>query len=218
MFGLDEYLAHLGAGEAFALVALVSVLLGLRHATDPDHVAAVATLVAGDAHEARRAGRLGVAWGAGHGTSLFAFGVPIVLSRAFLPEAVQTAAEAAVGVLIIALSLRLLRRRHTGHARARTGLQAYGIGVVHGMGGSAGVGVLLLAGIPDHAEALVALGLFSLFTAVSMALASTTIGYALARGAGAARRLPVAPAMGAVSLAFGCWYFLGALDAVPYVL
>ena len=51
MFGLDDHIAHLGAGEAFLLVAVVAVLLGLRHATDPDHLTAVSTLVAGDRHE-----------------------------------------------------------------------------------------------------------------------------------------------------------------------
>src|SRR5205814_891579 len=82
--------------------------------------------------------------------------------------AVQTAAETAVGIVIIVLALRLLRRPHHGRP-ARTPLQAYGIGVVHGMGGSAGVGVLLLAAISNHVEALVALVLFAVCTAISMA-------------------------------------------------
>jgi hypothetical protein len=85
------------------------------------------------------------------------------------------------------------------------------------MGGSAGIGVLLLAGIPHHAEALAALGLFAFFTAVSMALASTTFGLALSRGAIVRSYAVVAPALGACSLAFGIWYALGALHAVPYV-
>ncbi|TML00640.1 MAG: hypothetical protein E6G41_17620, partial [Actinobacteria bacterium] len=70
----------LGAGELFLVVALVAILLGLRHATDPDHIAAVSTLVASDEPDPRRAGRLGFTWGMGHATSLFVFGVPIVLS------------------------------------------------------------------------------------------------------------------------------------------
>jgi len=85
------------------------------------------------------------------------------------------------------------------------------------MGGSAGVGVLLLAAIPDHAEAIAALALFAIFTAVSMALASSTFGYALTRGPVLERFTTLAPALGAVSLVFGVWYSLGALDAVPYL-
>jgi hypothetical protein len=89
--------------------------------------------------------------------------------------------------------------------------------MVHGMGGSAGVGVLLLAAIPDRAEAIVALALFAAFTAVSMAFASTTFGYALSREPVMRRFARVAPALGVLSLAFGVWYSLGATGAVPYV-
>ena len=217
MFGLDDKIASLGSGEAFVIVAAVAILLGLRHATDPDHLAAVTTLVAADEPDPRRAGRLGFTWGLGHATSLFVFGVPIVLFKSYLPGTLQTAAEAAVGILIIALAVRLLVRRPHQRRRARTGLQAYGIGLLHGMGGSAGVGVLLLASIPNHVEALAALVLFAFFTAVSMAMASTSFGFALSRGPVLRSYLTVAPAMGVLSLAFGVWYALGALSAVPYV-
>jgi hypothetical protein len=224
MFGLDDQIAHLGAGEAFLVVAVVAILLGLRHATDPDHLTAVSTLVAGDRADPRGAGRLGLAWGLGHATTLFAFGLPIVLYRSYLPDAVQTAAEALVGLVIVALAVRLLlrwRESRRGTSRhlhaARSPLQAYGIGLVHGIGGSAGVGVLLLASIPDHVEAVAALGLFAAFTAVSMALASSSFGWVLARGTVQRSFVSVAPALGGLSLAFGVWYALGAVQAVPYV-
>ena len=225
MFGLDEHIAQLGQGQVFAVVAMIAVLLGLRHATDPDHLTAVATLVTGDAREARRAGRLGFAWGLGHATSLFAFGVPVVLYRRYLPDAVQTAAETAVGVVLVVLAARLLVRWRRGDLHvhgapmrpARSAHQAYGIGLVHGAGGSAGVGVLLLAPIPDHAEAIVALALFAVFTALSMAAASTSLGAVLSRGRVLRSYLAVAPALAMLSLAFGTWYALGALDAAPYV-
>jgi cytochrome c biogenesis protein CcdA len=227
MFGIDEKIASLGSGEAFLLVSLIAVLLGLRHATDPDHLTAVTTLIAGGSdHDHRRARSLGFVWGLGHATTLFAFGVPIVLAKSYLPERVQQGAETAVGILIIGLAVRLLLRWHQGafrdgpghrHSHGRTPLQAYGIGLIHGMGGSAGVGVLLLAAIPDRAEAIVALALFAAFTAVSMAVASSTFGYALTRPPVLRRFATVAPALGAVSLAFGVWYSLSALNAVPYL-
>ena len=235
MFGLDDRIAALGTGEALLIVIAVAVLLGLRHATDPDHLTAVSTLLAGEREEgagARRAGRLGLVWGAGHATTLFLFGLPIVLFDSYLPGAVQTAAEVAVGVVIVALAVRLLarcRRGAHGHAhghphgpggaplRTRSPLQAYGIGLVHGIGGSAGVGILLLAAIPDHVEGVLALGVFACFTAVSMALASTSLGWMLQRGAVRRAYATIAPAIGGASLAFGVWYALGALRAVPYV-
>jgi len=227
MFGLDDKIAAFGTGETFIIVAAVAILLGLRHATDPDHLTAVTTLIAGDGeHNHRKARSLGFVWGLGHATSLFVFGVPIVLARGYLPHSVQEGAEVAVGLLIISLAVRLLVRARQGafrggpghvHARGRTPAQAYGIGLVHGMGGSAGVGVLLLAAIPDHVEALAALALFAFFTAVSMALASSTFGYALTRGPVLRRFATLAPALGALSLVFGIWYSLGAMGAVPYV-
>jgi cytochrome c biogenesis protein CcdA len=227
MFGLDDKIAGLGSGEAFLLVAVIAILLGLRHATDPDHLTAVTTLIAGDSHhDHRKARSLGFVWGLGHATTLFAFGLPIVLAKSYLPERVQQAAETAVGVLIVGLAVRLLLRWRDGafrdgpghrHSHGRTPLQAYGIGLVHGMGGSAGVGVLLLAAIPDRAEAIVALGLFAAFTAISMALASSTFGYALTRPPVLRRFATVAPALGTLSLVFGVWYSLGAMGAVPYL-
>src|SRR5436190_20283213 len=101
MFGLDNQLASLGAGETFLIVAAIAILLGLRHATDPDHLTAITTLIAGDdAHDHRKARSLGLVWGMGHATSLFAFGLPIVLARNYLPERVQQGAEVAVGIVI----------------------------------------------------------------------------------------------------------------------
>jgi high-affinity nickel permease len=217
MSGLDEQIAALGSGGVFAVVAMIAILLGLRHATDPDHLAAVSTLIATDEPDPRRAGRLGFVWGLGHATSLVVFGVPIVLFHSYLPEAVQQAAETAVGIMIVLLAVRLLRRRHQHRRAARTPLQAYGVGLVHGMGGSAGVGVLLLASIPSHVEALAALVLFAICTAISMSAASTTFGFALSRGPVLRSYVTLIPAMAVLSLAFGLWYSLGALHAVPYV-
>jgi hypothetical protein len=228
VFGLDHWIAHLSNGGTLLAVAGIAVLLGLRHATDPDHLAAVTTLISSGRERTKHlAARLGFAWGIGHAASLFAFGLPIVLFKAYLPEAVQQAAETAVGLLIISLAVWLLVRWRRGQlqvhphphvhaARARSPLQALGIGLIHGMGGSAGVGVLLLAAIHDRAVAVLALALFAVCTAISMAALST--GFGLSLSSGPARRAfnRIAPALGATSLLFGVWYALGALAITPY--
>ena len=73
MFGLDDAIAHLSAGGSVLVVILVAALLGLRHATDPDHIAAVTTLVAsGEERASRAAARLGAFWGLGHALTLVA--------------------------------------------------------------------------------------------------------------------------------------------------
>lgn len=247
MFGLDDWIAQFSDGTTLLLVVGVAILLGLRHATDPDHIAAVTALIAsGKERTKRTAGRLGFAWGLGHATSLFAFGLPILLFKAYLPEPVQQGAETAIGLVIMTLAIWLLVRwqrglfhihlhehdgdRHLhGHThgaeqdhphravRVRSPLQAYGIGTVHGMGGSAGVGVLLLASIHDRLTAVVALALFAFFTALSMALLSTGFGLTLSSNPARQTFHRIAPVLGLTSLAFGIWYSLGALDLAPYV-
>jgi high-affinity nickel permease len=225
MFGLDGWLVHFSDGTTLAIVLLVAVLVGLRHASDPDHLAAVTTLVTNGRGGATR---LGLTWGLGHASSLVLFGVPIVLWKAYLPTRVEQSAEVTIGLVIAALAVWLLLRWRRGafahdhtHLRVppqRTTWQAYGIGLVHGIGGSGGVGVLLLAAIHSHAVALVALGLFAFCTALSMAALSTGFGYALGRPRIRRAFGRLVPAFGAFGVCFGLWYALGALTLVPYVL
>ena len=224
-------------------------LFGLQHATDPDHLTAVSTLVMSEGEGgARRAGRLGLAWGAGHALTLFVFGLPVVLFRDALPEPLQQAAEATIGLVIAALAIRLLVRwrrgyfhvhphRHgdrwhshphaheheparqhpSAHQHAhpeslgRSPLAAFGIGLVHGLGGSAAVGVLLVGAVPGRVHAAIALLLFATATALSMAALSNGFGRALGRAAVARRVERLVPALGTLSLAFGTWYAAVAL-------
>ncbi|HEX5469686.1 MAG TPA: sulfite exporter TauE/SafE family protein [Gaiellaceae bacterium] len=242
MFGLDELIADLAGDGSPAVVLVVALLLGLRHASDPDHLVAVSTLVATDPERRPRiAARLGLAWGSGHALTLLLLGLPIVFVGAYLPDAAQRAAEALVGVVIVVLAVRLLRRwrhgrfhahehehgqvrhRHLhphgdmgghghGHERVRSPAQAFGVGLLHGAGGSAAVGVLLLASISSRVEATVALGVFAVATAASMTVLSLAFGYALARENVRGRLPRLAPLLGALSLAFGAWYTIGALS------
>ncbi len=226
MFGLDQRIATFSNGTTLLVVVGVSVLLGLRHASDPDHLAAVTTMIAsGKERATRRAARLGFTWGLGHATSLFAFGLPVIFYNAYLPAPVEKAAETSVGFMIVLLSLLLLLRWRRGayrqtavHTHAtRTGLQAYGIGLVHGMGGTAGVGLLLLATIQSRMLAVAALTIFAFCTALSMAALSTGFGLALASAPVRRSFHVLAPALGGASLAFGVWYALGAQGLVPHV-
>lgn len=227
MFGLDDRIAGLSNGTTLLVVVAISVLLGLRHAGDPDHLTAVTTMIASRRDRAtRHAARLGLTWGLGHATSLFVFGVPVVLYSAYLPATVQAAAETAVGCLIVGLAGVLLFRWRRGaykfpahaHPRGRTPWQAYAIGLVHGMGGTAGVGLLLLATIQSRALAVTALALFATCTAISMTLLSAGFGAALSTQAVSRSFHHIAPALGFASLVFGLWYALGAQGVVPYFL
>jgi len=245
MFGLDDWIAGLSEGASLWLVVLVAVFLGLRHAADPDHLAAVTTLIASGRDRAgRAAARMGLAWGLGHGVSLFVFGLPIVVFNKYLPERLQQGAETMVGLVIVYLAVRLLHRwraglfhvhahdhederhahlhahaesdAHTHAHRARTPFSAFGIGLVHGMGGSAGVSILLLATLESTALAVASLVILAVFTAVSMTMLTAVFGLALSsrpvRGAFGG----VAPVLAVASLAFGFWYAAAAWSLVSY--
>jgi hypothetical protein len=222
---LDASLAALARGAPVWAVLALAVLLGLRHATDPDHLAAVTTLVASDADDGpRAAGRLGLAWGVGHATTLLVFGAPVVALHPYLPAGMQRGAEAVVGLVVVLLGVRLLRRwSHAGprdagggHGHAcRSPAGAFGIGLLHGFGGSAGVGVLIVAAIPSRPLALTSLALLAGGAAVSMAALSTGLGVTLARCPGRLRISAAAPFVAAGAIAFGCWYALTALIAAP---
>ena len=78
------------------------------------------------------------------------------------------------------------------------------------------MGVLLLASIHDHVLAVGALAIFALCTALSMALLSTGFGRALASTRLRMSFNRIAPGLALLSLAFGAWYALGALNVAPY--
>jgi ABC-type nickel/cobalt efflux system permease component RcnA len=244
---LDPWITQLGDGPWSIL--LVASLLGLRHATDPDHIAAVSTLVLGERGRFQgRAPLLGAAWGLGHGTTLFLFALPVVLFRRFLPETVHQLAEVAIGLIIVALAARLLLRwwrgyfhvhphQHPGvlhahphlhehsaksvhpeahqhrHAEAigRTPLTSFGVGLIHGVGGSAGAGILLVSAADTPTAAVVALLLFAIGTAISMTMLTWLLGVILGRTTAGRQLGWLIPALGVASLGFGIWYGLGAL-------
>lgn len=106
--------------------------------------------------------------------------------------------------------------RHQHLARGRSPLTAFGIGTVHGIGGSAGVTLLLLATITPSTSAVVSLLIFAIGTALSMAIISTGFGLVITGGPVARRFNQAVPVLGVLSLAFGVYYILGALGLVAY--
>jgi ABC-type nickel/cobalt efflux system permease component RcnA len=240
---MDTAISGLAGGHGTFVVIVVAFALGLRHASDPDHLVAVTTLVASTRERAARtAARLGAAWGAGHALTLLVLGLPVLLLRASLPSWVETAAEGAVGAVIMALAARLLVRwrrgafhlhvhehegvEHAhvhshvegrGHAhphRARTPLQAFGVGLIHGTAGTGGITVLVVASVPTMKLAVTALAVLVVGTAVAMTLLSAVAGRLLA-GAPMRRHFArAAPALASVALVFGACYVAAALGAL----
>jgi ABC-type nickel/cobalt efflux system permease component RcnA len=227
--------------RGLALVWGVSFLLGLRHATDPDHLTAIVTLLADRRRGPRAGAMLGLAWGLGHGVAFVALGLPLILLDLHLPERLQSAAEVAIGVMIAALSVRLFLRwkrgvfhahwhRHGGELHAhphvhadraghdaphahdherlheRTPLAAFGIGLVHGIGGSAAAAAFAVTAFSARTDAVLALLVFSAGTLVAMGCMSALAALALVRGPLATRFTAAIPILACATLLFGVWY------------
>ena len=115
---LDAWLTGLFEGAPLLAALGIAFVLGLRHASDPDHLVAVTSLVAADGGNVRGASRLGAWWGAGHALTLLVIGVPLIAFKSEMPAWLETGAEKAVGVVIVALALRLAFKWVRGDYRA----------------------------------------------------------------------------------------------------
>jgi ABC-type nickel/cobalt efflux system permease component RcnA len=230
---LDAWLTSLIDGAPLLVALAIAFVLGLRHASDPDHLVAVTSLVAADHGDVKAATRLGAWWGLGHATTLLVVGLPLIALKEELPAWLERGAETGVGLVILALGARVLfkwRRgdyhggphthhhhdhrhlRHgTGnahqHGHVRSPRQAFGIGVLHGLAGTGAVVVLLIAALPGQLEAAAALAVFAPMSIVSMTLFTSAFAWVLTRPVVAPLyRTVVVPALGAFGLIFGLWY------------
>jgi ABC-type nickel/cobalt efflux system permease component RcnA len=208
---IDVWLEGLFAGAPLVVALLIALALGLRHASDPDHLVAVTSLVAVDGGDVRGAARLGAWWGAGHAVALMVIGIPLIFFKSEMPGWIEHWAETAVGIVILLLALRIVvkwlrgdfragrhphqrpggsdthRHLHHGaepehrHRNVRTPRQALSIGLLHGLAGTGAVALLLIAALPGKVEAAAALAVFAPMSAVSMTLCTTAFAWLLTR-------------------------------------
>jgi hypothetical protein len=131
-------------------ILLIGFLLGIRHATDPDHLVAVATLAVRQ-HSLAQSVRQGVAWGVGHSVVLLLVGSVVLALGASIPRGVAMALELVVGGMLIALGVDVLRRliRERIHVHVHT--HESGIRHLHAHGHAAGAADA--AAHHDHAHA-----------------------------------------------------------------
>ena len=191
---------------ALLSVTLLGFLLGMRHATDPDHVVAVTTIVA-QQRSLGRAARTGVLWGIGHTATIMLVGGAIIVLKVQLsaiPPRVGLSLEFAVAVMLVVLGLLTLaggeRRVADSTARPLT------VGFIHGLAGSAAVATLpQVALIPNPVWAVTYLAVFGVGTIAGMMLITASIAapslMAVNRFAGLNRTLRIAS--GVASIAFG---------------
>jgi hypothetical protein len=211
----DAWLSELMIGAPPLVVLLLAFLLGLRHASDPDHLVAVTSLVSERDGDVRSGASLGAWWGLGHAATLVAVGTPLIVLKTDMPGWLEGLAEKTVGVIILLLAARVLwkwlrgdyRRPADAAAHGRGALGSFAIGVVHGLGGTAAVVLLLIAAVPEPLSAVAMLAVFAPMSMVSMAACTGAYAWILRRQALAPLyRTALIPALGCFGLMFGSWY------------
>lgn len=233
---LDVWLTGLLDGAPLVVALGIAFVLGLRHASDPDHLVAVTSLVAADGGDTRRATKLGAWWGLGHAGALLAIGIPLIAFKTELPAAIERAAQKAIGLVILLLALRVIfkwvrgdfrasahahgdgshdRRRHLRregggehrHVSVRSPAQAVGIGALHGLAGTGAVVLLLIAALPTQLESALALAVFAPMSIVSMAACTAAFAWVLTRPiVEPVYRTVLIPGLGLFGVMFGLWY------------
>ncbi len=207
---LDELITGLFQGAPLVVALGIAFLLGLRHASDPDHLVAVTSLVAADDGDTRGAARLGAWWGAGHAAALVALGIPLIAFKAELPGWLESGAEKAIGAVILLLAARVIyrwARPPIRNLKLRTSRQAMSIGLLHGLAGTGAVVVLLIAALPTQVEAALALAIFAPMSIVSMTACSAGFAWVLTRPVvEPVYRTVLVPGLGVFGVMFGLWY------------
>lgn len=212
---------------------LFGVVLGMRHALEPDHLAAVSTLVA----ERRRSGSgavLGGLWGVGHTTALLLVAAALGAAGAAMPPRLAVAFELCVAFMLVFIGARslLLARRgrgrlaaDAGHAhvlgatalphasgRWRFARRSLAVGLVHGLAGSGALTALVASRLPSAPGRVAYVMLFGFGSIVGMTLLSGIAGWPLSR---LGRNPVVSRALMNVTGAFACG--LGVVWGVPLV-
>ncbi len=190
-----------------SIVAVLAIggLLGLRHAFEPDHLAAVSTLATRPG--GRRlwsAARLGLIWGLGHTVTVGAVALLVLVLGVQLPARLWPTAELVVAALLILLGMMVIWRYARGrwhmhahahsagaphlhlhshaadpsHGHAHASVDArrsLGFGIAHGLAGSGAIAALLVAAVPDTMSRLVYFAAFSAGTIAGMLGVSLTL-------------------------------------------
>jgi hypothetical protein len=194
-----------------ALGIMLGILVGLRHAFEPDHLTAVSTLVS-ETHDARHGAVLGVLWGLGHTISLVVVGMILTVVGATLPPRAGMAFELGVAAMLVLLggrAIALALRGDHGHPHVRAELgrrrwRPFAVGLVHGLAGSGALTALVFAQLPGTAARIAYIALFGAGSIAGMAIASGVAGATLQLIVRSDRtRKAIGIATGAVSIAVG---------------
>jgi xanthosine utilization system XapX-like protein len=185
------------ADSSYLTVLGLGFVLGLRHALDTDHLAAVSTVLA-ERPSWRASGLVGLSWGVGHTLVLLLVGAIVLVLRIPIPEPLAVAAEGLVGLMLMVLGgllgMKLIRERwhvhhhdHDGMSHVHLHSHSYSpdhghghwwresvrplcIGMAHGLAGSAALLLLVVASAESVASGLLYIAVFGCGSILGMML------------------------------------------------
>ncbi len=180
----------------------IGFLLGLRHATEADHLAAVSTIVS-EKKSVFTATIVGGLWGLGHTISLFVVGLVVIFLKLQISESVEARLEGVVGIMLVLLGINALRKLfqtekihlhshdHGDHehqhlhahqneaseaSHHRFSPRSVFIGMIHGLAGSAALMLLIVPTIPTPIVAVMYILIFGLGSIGGMMVMSLLVG------------------------------------------
>ena len=172
-----------------SLVAL-GFVLGLRHATEADHLAAISTIVT-ERRSLLSSSLVGAFWGLGHTLALLIAGVGVLLLRYQMTDRMAHAFELCVGLMLVLLGANVLRtlvHRGASHRHPHTSVASHShseawlvarpllVGMVHGLAGSAPLLLLTLTVVSSPLAAFFYIGVFGVGSMMGMSIMSLLLG------------------------------------------
>ena len=200
-YGLVQAMGQPSGGPKAGLAASAGLgtLLGMRHALEPDHLAALSVLLTGE-RSVRKAAWLGVYWGIGHTLTLLAAGTLLVVLRAEMPGIASEFLSCAVALMLVGFGFRAIYLSASPAPAGPTHSHVHGatsrsasigpwtlarrpllVGAVHGLAGSGALTALVMATIPSMGARLTYLALFGIGSTLGMAALSGLLGWPIAR-------------------------------------
>lgn len=230
----------------FTLVSVLALglILGIKHAIEPDHVIAVST-IASQSKKLWHASLAGVFWGIGHTLTLFITGIILILLKGQIPDKWAMSLEFLVGIMLVFLGIKTIisfknihihHHQHDGddhkhvHSHENSGqhshkhqhrnasyLQSTLIGSVHGLAGSGTMVLLTMSTVKSIGEAAIYILIFGAGTVIGMLFFTTIIGipFVLSNKRKTISR-PLGIITGVISTVFGLYYMynLGVNDGL----
>lgn len=183
-----------------SILLFAGFVLGLKHALEADHVAAVSAIVS-DGRGLKRPGLIGIIWGIGHTVSLLAAGIFVMLLKIRIPAQALLFFEFAVGVVLIILGMRILfkisakqlhvhEHEHDGTRHAhlhshetsashRHAHRSFLVGMLHGLAGSGALMLLILPTAKTAPAGFIFILIFGLGSILGMSLVAMVLGHSL---------------------------------------